>query len=110
MRTIRFEVAIFSDKLFHVYAHQTEEQVEQGYSASLLAENLVLGVELKAVNEGEGSAAPVTNGKKWLHKAIVAFIEYATGAYVQTHALRRIWGRIRASSFFKNVGVMSRRW
>ncbi|MFN6565251.1 MAG: hypothetical protein RMY28_036365 [Nostoc sp. ChiSLP01] len=77
MRTLRFEVAIFSDKLFHVYAHQREEQVEQGYSASFLAENSVLGVELKAVNEGEGSAAPVTNGEKWLHQAIVAFIEYA---------------------------------
>ncbi|WP_226889849.1 hypothetical protein [Nostoc sp. MG11] len=39
-------------------------------SASLLVENSVSGVEIKADHEGEGSAALVT--EKWSHEAIVA--------------------------------------
>ncbi|AVH66346.1 hypothetical protein [Nostoc sp. 'Peltigera membranacea cyanobiont' N6] len=68
-----------SDKPFHVYANQTQEEVEQGYSATLgdvartlLVENSVLGVEAKAVNEGQSSVAPVSNAEKWSHEAIVA--------------------------------------
>ncbi|MHC5748111.1 MAG: hypothetical protein ACYTXT_40935 [Nostoc sp.] len=38
-------------------ANQTQGQVEQSNSTSLLAENSVLGVEIKAVHEGTGSAA-----------------------------------------------------
>ncbi|WP_225912921.1 hypothetical protein [Nostoc flagelliforme] len=38
-------------------ANQTQGQVEQSNSASLLAENSVLGVEIKAVREGTCSAA-----------------------------------------------------
>ncbi|MBN3947384.1 MAG: hypothetical protein HWQ38_13300 [Nostoc sp. NMS7] len=53
-------------------ANQTQGQVEQGYSATLLAENSVSGVEIKAVDEGEGSAASVTGAEKWSHEAIVA--------------------------------------
>jgi hypothetical protein len=51
-------------------ANQTQGQVEQGNSASLLIENSVSGVEIKAVDEGGYSAAPVT--EKWSHDAIVA--------------------------------------
>ncbi|MBD2530137.1 hypothetical protein H6G97_11380 [Nostoc flagelliforme FACHB-838] len=40
-------------------ANQTQGQVEQGYSATLLVENSISGVEVKAVDEGESSAAPV---------------------------------------------------
>ncbi|WP_242056067.1 hypothetical protein [Nostoc flagelliforme] len=47
-------------------------QVEQGYSATLLAENSVSGVEVKANHEGESSAVSVPNAKKWSHEAIVA--------------------------------------
>lgn len=72
-----------SDKLFHVYANQTQgqrqEQVEQGNLTSLLVENSVSGVEVKAVDEGvraasrrEGSATSVPNPEKWSHEAIVA--------------------------------------
>ncbi|WP_242059520.1 MULTISPECIES: hypothetical protein [Nostoc] len=53
-------------------ANQTQEQVEQGNSTSLLVENSVLGVEIKAVDEGESSAASVTSAEKWSHEAIVA--------------------------------------
>ncbi|MBW4457693.1 MAG: hypothetical protein KME55_36465 [Nostoc indistinguendum CM1-VF10] len=53
-------------------ANQTPELVEQGYSALLLAENSVSGVEIKAVDEGEGFATPVPNAEKWSHEAIVA--------------------------------------
>jgi hypothetical protein len=53
-------------------ANQTQEQVEQDYSATLLVENSVSGVEVKAVDEGESSAAPVPNPEKWSHEAIVA--------------------------------------
>ncbi|MBD2533615.1 hypothetical protein H6G97_30290 [Nostoc flagelliforme FACHB-838] len=52
--------------------NQTQEQIEQGYSASLSGENQVSGVEVKADHEGEGSAASVTNAEKWSHEAIVA--------------------------------------
>ncbi|MCC5661581.1 hypothetical protein LC608_32470 [Nostoc sp. XA010] len=41
-------------------------------SAELMAENSVSGVEIKAVDEGEGSAASVSNPEKWSHEAIVA--------------------------------------
>ncbi|WP_243458647.1 hypothetical protein [Nostoc sp. UIC 10630] len=51
-------------------ANQTQGQVEQGYSATLLVENSVSGEEVKAIHEGESSAAPVT--EKWSHEAIVA--------------------------------------
>lgn len=44
-------------------------QVEQGYSALLLVENSVSGLEVKAVDEGEGSITPVPNAEKWSHEA-----------------------------------------
>jgi hypothetical protein len=53
-------------------ANQTPELVKQSNPASLLVENSVSGVEIKAVDEGESSAAPVSNPKKWSHEAIVA--------------------------------------
>ncbi|MEH1853797.1 MAG: hypothetical protein V7L11_19480 [Nostoc sp.] len=53
-------------------ANQTQGQVEQGNPTSLLAENSVSGGEVKAVDEGESSAAPVPNPEKWSHEAIVA--------------------------------------
>ena len=53
-------------------ANQTQGQVEQSNSASLLAENSVLGVEIKAVDEGESSAALVSSAEKWSQEAIVA--------------------------------------
>ncbi|MCC5613328.1 hypothetical protein LC612_43290 [Nostoc sp. CHAB 5834] len=53
-------------------AEQTQEQVEQSYSALLMVENSVSGVEVKAVHEGTCSAAPVPNPKKWSSEAIVA--------------------------------------
>ncbi|MBN3907100.1 MAG: hypothetical protein HWQ35_11225 [Nostoc sp. NMS1] len=53
-------------------ANQTQEEVEQDHSALLLVENSVSGVEIKAVDEGESSAAPVSNPEKWSHEAIVA--------------------------------------
>ncbi|WP_229500652.1 hypothetical protein [Nostoc mirabile] len=53
-------------------ANQTQGQVEQGYSATLLVENSVSGVEIKAVHEGTCSAAPVPQPEKWSHEAIVA--------------------------------------
>jgi len=53
-------------------ANQTREQLEQGNSASLRVENSVSGGEVKAVHQGEGSAAPVTSPEKWSHEAIVA--------------------------------------
>jgi hypothetical protein len=64
--------AMSSDKPFHVYANQTPEQVEQGNPTSLLVENSVLGREVKTVDEGESSVAPVPNAEKWSHEAIVA--------------------------------------
>ncbi|WP_292876370.1 hypothetical protein [Nostoc sp. NMS1] len=53
-------------------ANQTLEQVEQGNPTSLLVENSVSGVEVKADHEGTCSAAPVPNPEKWSHEAIVA--------------------------------------
>jgi hypothetical protein len=53
-------------------ANQTPELVEQDHSATLLVENSVSGVEIKAVHEGSFSAAPVPNPEKWSHEAIVA--------------------------------------
>ncbi|MEH1868187.1 MAG: hypothetical protein V7K69_24765, partial [Nostoc sp.] len=53
-------------------ANQTPELLEQGNSALLSGENSVSGVEVKAVHEGESSAAPVPNPEKWSHEAIVA--------------------------------------
>ncbi|MCF2152061.1 hypothetical protein IQ276_037820 [Desmonostoc muscorum LEGE 12446] len=53
-------------------ANQTQGQVEQSNSASLLAENSVLGVEVKGTHEGESSAASVPSAEKWSHEAIVA--------------------------------------
>ncbi|WP_392476653.1 hypothetical protein [Nostoc sp. C110] len=38
----------------------------------MLVENSVSGVEVKAVHEGESSAAPVPSAEKWSHEAIVA--------------------------------------
>ncbi|MBD2565633.1 MULTISPECIES: hypothetical protein [Nostoc] len=52
--------------------NQTQGQVEQSNSASLLAENSVSGEGVKADHEGEGSALPVPQSEKWSHEAIVA--------------------------------------
>ncbi len=52
----------FSNK--EAIANQTQAQVEQGNPTSLLAENSVSGVEVKAVDKGESSAASVTNAEK----------------------------------------------
>lgn len=52
--------------------NQTQEQVKQGNSATLLVENSVLGGEVKANHEGKSFAAPVSNPEKWSHEAIVA--------------------------------------
>ncbi|MBN3925236.1 hypothetical protein [Nostoc sp. NMS4] len=49
-------------------ANQTQEQIEQRYSATLLVENSVSGVGFKAVDEDKGSAAPVPNPEKWSHE------------------------------------------
>ncbi|MEH2087154.1 hypothetical protein [Nostoc sp.] len=38
----------------------------------MLVENSVSSVEVKVVDEGEGSAASVTSAEKWSHEAIVA--------------------------------------
>ncbi|MEH1771295.1 hypothetical protein [Nostoc sp.] len=53
-------------------ANQTQGQVEQSNPTSLMAENSVSGVEVKAVDEGESSAVPVPSAEKWSHEAIVA--------------------------------------
>ncbi len=94
-------------------ANQTQGQVKAGNPASLgdaartlLVENSVSGVEIKAVDEGESSAAPVPNAEKWSHEAIVAFVKYATGAYAETHALREIRGRIRGLIFCRSAGMI----
>jgi hypothetical protein len=52
-------------------ANQTPGQVEQGQSAFLPGENQVSGVEIKTVDEGESSAAPVLRAEKWSHEAIL---------------------------------------
>ncbi len=64
--------AMSSDKPFHVYANQTQGQVEQGNSATLLVKNSVSGVEVKADHEGAFSTASVPNPEKWSHEAVVA--------------------------------------
>ncbi|MCC5661966.1 hypothetical protein LC608_34535 [Nostoc sp. XA010] len=53
-------------------ANQTQEQVEQGNLTSLLVENSLTDVEIKAVNEGTCSVVSVPNPEKWSHEAIVA--------------------------------------
>lgn len=53
-------------------ANQTQGQVEQAQSVSLPGENQVSGVEVKAIDEGESSAASVPSAEKWSHEAIVA--------------------------------------
>ncbi|WP_375492755.1 hypothetical protein [uncultured Nostoc sp.] len=53
-------------------ANQTQGQVEKDESALLKGENQVSSVEIKAVDEGQGSTAPVTSTEKWSHEAIVA--------------------------------------
>jgi hypothetical protein len=55
-----------------VIANQTQGQVEQSNSASLLVENSVSGEGVKADHGGEGSAAPIPSAEKWSHEAIVA--------------------------------------
>ncbi|MHC5863035.1 MAG: hypothetical protein ACYTXK_39840, partial [Nostoc sp.] len=60
------------DKPFHVYSNQIQGQEEQSNSASLLAENSVSCEEVKAVDQGKGSAPPVSQTEKWSHEAIVA--------------------------------------
>ncbi|MHC0068671.1 hypothetical protein ACWATR_38390 [Nostoc sp. UIC 10890] len=69
-----------SNKPFHVYANQTQGQVEAGNPASLrdaartlLVKNSVSGVEVKAVDEGKDSTASFTSAEKWSHEAIVAW-------------------------------------
>ena len=62
----------FSSKEAIANQTQGQGQVEQGYSASLLAKNSVSGVEIKAVYEGTCSAAPVPSAEKWSREAIVA--------------------------------------
>jgi hypothetical protein len=53
-------------------ANQIQGQVEQGNPTSLLVENSVLGVEIKAVHEDTCSAVPVPSAEKWSSEAIVA--------------------------------------
>ncbi|QFS49616.1 hypothetical protein [Nostoc sphaeroides] len=53
-------------------ANQTPELVEQSNPTPLMVENSVSGVEIKADNEGKGSAPLVPDPEKWSHKAIVA--------------------------------------
>jgi hypothetical protein len=51
--------------------YETQEEVEQSNPTSLLVENSVSGVETKAVDEGESSAASIPSPEKWSHEAIV---------------------------------------
>ncbi|MCW5318832.1 hypothetical protein GTQ43_35835 [Nostoc sp. KVJ3] len=59
-------------RLNSAIANQTQGQVEQSNPASLMAENSVSGVGVKAVYEGESSVALVLNPEKWSHEAILA--------------------------------------
>ncbi|WP_373530530.1 hypothetical protein [Nostoc sp.] len=52
--------------------NQTQGQVEQNNPTSLLVENSISGVGVKAVHEGTCSATPAPNPGKWSHEAIVA--------------------------------------
>ncbi|MEH2039425.1 hypothetical protein [Nostoc sp.] len=90
-----------SDKLFHVYAHQIQGQVEQDYSATLSGENQVFSVEVKGCHEATCSAAPVPNPEKWSHEVIVAFVKYATGGYAETQGC----GKFGAES---RIGLLAR--
>ncbi|WP_375515271.1 hypothetical protein [uncultured Nostoc sp.] len=67
-------------------ANQTQAQVEQSNPTSLLVENSVSGVGVKAVDEGKGSAAPIVNPEKWSHEAIIAFVKYATSSDAETES------------------------
>nr|WP_243458402.1 hypothetical protein [Nostoc sp. UIC 10630] len=51
-------------------ANQKQGQLKQGISASLSGENQVFGVEVKAAQESESSAPPVSQTEKWSHEAI----------------------------------------
>ncbi|WP_392476085.1 hypothetical protein [Nostoc sp. C110] len=53
-------------------AHQTQEEVEQAFPTSLMAENSVSSGEVKAAHEGESFAAPAPSYEKWSYEAIVA--------------------------------------
>ena len=64
--------AMSSNKPFHVLAHKTREQVEQGYSGSLSAENQVSGEEVKDCFEGTCSATPVAQIEKSSSSAAIA--------------------------------------
>ncbi|WP_375496409.1 hypothetical protein [uncultured Nostoc sp.] len=63
-------VAQNEKSLNSVIANPTPELVKRSNPTSLLVENSVSGVGVKAVDEGENSATPVT--EKWSHEAIVA--------------------------------------
>nr|WP_322708713.1 hypothetical protein [Nostoc sp. ChiSLP03a]MDZ8209825.1 hypothetical protein [Nostoc sp. ChiSLP03a] len=65
-------VAQSEKSLNSAIANQTQEEAEASNPTSLLVENSVSGVEVKAVHEGACSAAHVPNAEKWSHKAIVA--------------------------------------
>ncbi|MBD2535395.1 hypothetical protein H6G97_40770 [Nostoc flagelliforme FACHB-838] len=62
----------FSSKEAIINQTQKQGQLEQGNPTSLLVENSVSGVEVKAAHEGQSSATPVPNPEKWSHEAIVA--------------------------------------
>ncbi|QLE45421.1 hypothetical protein FD723_32335 (plasmid) [Nostoc sp. C052] len=62
----------FSSKKAIANQTQRQGQAEQSNSVSLLLENSVSGEEVKAVDEGTCSAAPIVNPEKWSHEAIVA--------------------------------------
>ncbi|MHC5748174.1 MAG: hypothetical protein ACYTXT_41290 [Nostoc sp.] len=68
-------VAKNEKSLNSVIANQTQGQLEQGYSATLLFENSVSGGEVKATHEGTCSAAPVSLNQseifEWLDRANV---------------------------------------
>ncbi|MEH2151689.1 hypothetical protein [Nostoc sp.] len=53
-------------------ANQTQGQVEQSNSASLLVKNSVSSIEVKVDHEGTCSAAPAPSAEKWSQEAIVA--------------------------------------
>ena len=53
-------------------ANQIQGQVKADNPTSLLVKNSVSDGEVKTVDEGESSAAPIVNPEKWSHEAIVA--------------------------------------
>ncbi|MCC5654497.1 hypothetical protein LC609_32905 [Nostoc sp. XA013] len=90
-------------------ANQTQGQVEQGYSATLLVENSVLGVGVKADHEGQSSAVSVPNPEKWSHEAIVARSNMQPERMQKLKSKWwRIQGRIRALNSCRNAGMMIR--